>query len=88
MFELNHSAYYRNVPAFDELTAKTTSNGTVVEFWKNLYSSVTDTRDCSGVVQEAFMAANDEGDLEITLTNVYIAVKCTHNWSASGRDTV
>ena len=60
----------------------------MVEFWKNLYGSETDKRDYLDVVQEAFTAAKDEGDFEITLNNVQAAVKYTRNWIASGRDTV
>ena len=88
MFDLNRSAYYRNVLASDEPTAETTSNEAVIDFWKNLYSSEADTRDYSDVVQKVFTAANDEDEPEITLADVQTAVKCTRNWSASGRDTV
>ena len=88
MFKLNCSAYYRDVLAFNEPTAQTTSNEAVLEFWKNLYSSKTGTWDYSNVVQKAFTAANETSDIEITLTDIQAAVKCTYKWSANGRDTV
>ena len=52
MFELNHVAYYRKVPTFNEPTETTISNETVVEFWNNLYRSKTATQEYLKVVEK------------------------------------
>ena len=79
IFELDRSDYYWNVLASDEPTAQKASSKVVVGFSNNLYRSEANTWDYSDIVQKAFTAANDKGDLKITLGDVQAAVKCAHN---------